>query len=288
MCWLSTRAWRIKPVGQLSTHEVKELMNNVNLTRRHVLSGAAGVAAATVAGCIGGEDDGDEQFDGPPEQRDAYVVAYHWGYAAYDEDGQELDVIEISPNTELTIHAVNDHAYDAFDSVPDPVAAELEDFDGLARLKAKVEAGDLPEPSGEQSVEDVYEAAHGHGHDDDDGHHGDDHHDGDDHGHGEDGGHHEDDGHGHDDDGHGHHGDDGHGHGEGEDHHEDDGHGHDDGMLDHGFRLIDLDFEVPADATEPTTGSTVFEEPGTYQASCTVPCGEYHGYQREDIVHVTE
>ncbi len=253
-------------------------MNHANLTRRSVLTGAAGTAAAAVAGCLGGEDGGDEQFDGPPEQQDAYVVAYHWGYAAFDEEGQELDLIEISPNTELTIHAVNDHAYDAFDGLPESVTAELEDFDGLARLKAKVKAGEFPEPSGDQTVEEVYEAAHGHG----DGHN----HDNDGHGHGDDGhGHDEDDGHGHDD---GHHGDDNHGdydHGHGE---EDDGHGHEGGMLDHGFRLHGIDFEVPADADEPETGSTVFEEPGTYQASCTVPCGEYHSYQREDLVRVTE
>ena len=266
MCWLRTRACRIKPSGGLSTHEVRELMKRANFTRRHVLTGAAGAAAATVAGCLGGGEDG-EQFDGPTEQRDTYVVAYHWGYAAFDEDGQELDLIEIPPNTELTVHAVNDHAYDAFDELPDAVAAELEEFDALSRLKAKVEAGELPEPSGDQTVEEVYEAAHGHGHDHENGHG------------------HDDDGHGHGEDDH--HGEDGHGHDE-DDHHGDNGHGHEGGKLDHGFRLRDLDFDVPADADEPTTGSTLFEEPGTYQASCTVPCGEYHSYQREDLVRVTE
>ena len=231
-----------------------------------------------VAGCLGDDteltDDHGEEHTGVVAQRDAYVVAYHWGYAAFDEDGQELDVIEISPNTEVTIHAVNDHAYDAFEALPDPVAAQLEDFDGLARLKAKVENGELPTPSGGRTVEEVYEMAHGH--DDDHGH---------DDGHGD--GHHEGDGHGHDEDD-GHHGDDEHGHDEDDGHHEDDGHGHEGGMLDHGFRLHGIDFEVPADAEEPETGSTVFEEPGTYQAYCTVPCGEYHSHQRQDLVRVGE
>lgn len=219
-----------------------------------------GAAAAALAGCLGeddpdagnGEEHANGEHAGVEADLEAYVVAYHWGYAVFDENGDELDLIEVAPNTELTLHAVNDHAYDAFGALPDPIVAKLEDFDGLARTKAKVEAGDFPEPN-DATVEEVYQEAHGHGHDDhDDGH--DD---------------------GHDDD-----------HNDGHD----DGHDHEDAMLDHGFALqgLDVTFQVPVDADTPTTESVVVEEPGTYEAFCTVPCGHYHGHQRQDLVHVTD
>ena len=244
-------------------NEVTDPMQHT-LSRREVLTGTAGAAAVALAGCVGGEDGEDELGAGSPQAVEAYVVAYHWGYAAFDDQGEELELIEIPSNTELTIHAVNDHAYDAFDALPDPVAAQLEDFDALARTTDKVVDGHLRAPS-DGTVEDVYEEAHGHGNDD----------------HGHDDGHHGNDDHGHDDD---HHGNGDHGHDDG--HH---GNGnHDGGQLDHGFRIRDLDIKVPADADEPTTASTVFTEPGTYEASCTVPCGYYHGNQRQDLVRVTD
>lgn len=264
-----------------------------------------GAVAAGLAGCIG--DDGDDNdyrdtTDGQEDphadvaaQVDAYVVAYHWGYAVFDDHGEEVDRLEVEPNTEVTIHAVNDHAYDAFEALPDPVAGVLEDFDALGRTKAKVEAGELPEPSG-TTVEEAYQEAHGGGHD-----HA---HDDDDHGHDDEDAH-DDDGHGHDDDDHGH-GDDDHGHRLGQDaevellHGEsDDGHGHDEdddghdhagGKLDHGFMIPDLDvsMQLPADADQPATETVEVAEPGTYEAMCTIPCGYYHGEQRGELVHVTE
>ena len=249
-----------------------------------MLALTGGTATAALAGCLGvlddGEDDDDETAAGQSEEHagvaaevTAYVVPYHWGYAVFDEHGEELDQLEIETGTELTVHAVNDHAYDAFGDLPEPVAEQLEDFDGLGRTKEKVEAGELPEPE-HGTVEEVYEKAHGHSHNDDGHGHDDD----EDHGHDDD-----DDGHGHDgDDGHGHDDDDGHGH--------DDDHDHEGAMLDHGFMIEDSDImmEVPADADELVTVSDVFEEPGTYQAMCQVVCGYYHTEQIEDLVVVTE
>ena len=261
-------------------------MSANSFTRRRTMATTAGALAAALAGCIGG-DEGTvgEGHDDPhadiQAHVDAYVVAYHWGYAAFDEHGDELDLIEVAPNTELTIHAVNDHAYDAFEDLPGPVAEQLEEFEGLERTKERVAAGDLPELD-HMSVEEAYEEAHGPGHDhdheDNDDHHGDGHGDGDDHGHED------------DDD---HHGD---GHGDEEDHHDDepheDDHDHDhgDARLDHGFRIpgLGVDVEVPADATSPTIETVVTEEPGEYMAQCTVPCGPYHTYQRQDLIRVTE
>ena len=246
-------------------------MTETDLTRRNVIALAGGAAVGGLAGCLGDDgqvDDHGEEHVGIDSELTAYIAVYHWGFAAFDETGEELDVIEIEPNTELTIQAVNDHAYDAFDALPDPVATQLEDFDALERTKQKVEAGELPEPDG-ATVEEVYEEAHGHGHDDDyDDDHGDD-----------DDGHHDDDGHDHDDDGHH---DDDHGH--------EDGHDHDDATLDHGFsvRELGIQMEVPWDKDEPVEQTVVVEEPGTYEARCLVGCGYYHTDQVEELIEVTE
>ncbi|MCU4752361.1 hypothetical protein OB919_10240 [Halobacteria archaeon AArc-curdl1] len=286
------------------------------LSRRRMLTLSGGAATVALAGCLGGDEDdpgvtddhGDEDHTGVEAEREAYVVTYHWGYAVFDEHGDELDQIEIAPGTELTIHAVNDHAYDAFEALPDPVAEQLDDFDALARTEEKVEAGEFPEPE-DATVEGVYDEAHGRGGDDDhdDGHshsvsreleieflhdEDDDGHDDDDHGH-------DDDDHGHDDDGHDDddHDDDDHGHDD--DDHDDDDHGHDDddhdhdhedAKLDHGFMIVDTDImlDVPADKDEPVTGSVVFDEPGTYEAMCQIDCGYYHTEQVEELIVVTE
>lgn len=275
------------------------------LTRRRVLTLTSGAAAVGLAGCLGDDtdpaDDHAEEHAGVVAERDAYVVTYHWGYAAFDESGNELDEIEVEPNTELTLYAVNDHAYDAFEELPDPVAAELKDFDALERTKQKVEAGDIPEPS-DGTIEEFYDEAHGRGHDDD-GHDDNSHsirrlHDeGDDdgHGHDDDGhGHDDDDGHGHDedDDGHGHDDDDdGHGHDDDDDHgHDDDGHGHDDAMLDHGLVVgeLGIQMDVPGDMDEPAEATAVVEEPGTYEARCTVGCGYGHTHQQEPLIYCTD
>lgn len=232
-----------------------------SLTRRHALSIMAGTAATALAGCIGsgesGEDNGqDGGTDNIVDDVTAYVVNYHWGFALFDESGAELDILNVAPNTEITLYAVNDHAYDAFDALPDPLTNELQDFDALERTKSRVEAGELSEPEG-GSIEEVYEEAHGHAHD----------HEGDHEDHGDD--------HGHDD----HHDD-----------HDDHGDGHDDGMLDHGFMIPDLDVnvDVPADAHEPSEATFIVEEPGTYKAICTVACGYHHGEMQDQLLRVED
>jgi len=39
---------------------------------------------------------------------------------------------------------------------------------------------------------------------------------------------------------------------------------------------------------EPATATFVADEPGTYQARCTVACGYGHTHQQEDLIRVTE
>ena len=223
--------------------------DTTRLSRRRLLALTAAGSAAAAAGCLG-DDDGDAETE-------AYVAVYHWGYTLFDEDGNEFDQLEVAPDTEVTLHAVNDHAYDAFEDLPDPVAGELEDFDAMGRTRGHVEAGQIESPD-DETIEAVYEEAHGGGHD----HNG-----------------HDDDGHGHDDDGH----DDGHGH-------DDDDHGHEDALLDHGFTISEFDVqaEVEGDADEPATVSFVTDEPGTYEATCHIHCGYGHTYQSREILVVTD
>lgn len=217
-----------------------------------MLALTGGTVAATLAGCVGSSSGGDG------ESVEAYLLNFHWGFTLFDEDGNEFDALEIAPGTEVTLHAVNDHAYEAFEQLPDPVVSEIEDFDALGRMRAQVEAGSLPAPE-EGTIEEAYNHAHGH----------------DDEGHG-----HDDEGHGHDDDDHGH-GDDGHGH-------DDDGHGHAGGALDHGVFILDLgvNLDAPADAHAPSSETFTVDDPGTYEAVCTVACGYYHAEMRDVILEV--
>ena len=54
------------------------------------------------------------------------------------------------------------------------------------------------------------------------------------------------------------------------------------------IRDLDVMVEVPANAEEPTTASFVTEEPGTYQAMCTIDCGYGHAHQQRDLIRVTD
>lgn len=247
------------------------------LTRRGLLAAFGGVTSSAIAGCLqGGQVTAQGEFD-------VYLVSYHWGFAAFDEDGTELDVVEIPVNTTVTFHAVNDHAGDAIDQLPGPVQAEIEHFDPLARTRARIEAGELPEPEG-ATVEEVYEEAHGRGHEHDegDGHNGDNHnedehdddHDEDDH-NGTD--HDEEDGHNDEDDGHN------------GDAHDDDGHG-DGARTDHGFMIREFGIltELDDHAHAPVVESVLVTDPGIYEVVCATPCGYYHELQRADLIHVIE
>ena len=208
--------------------------------------GLTGTATLTaIGGCIESPESGEGNDGEASNFMDAYVLVYHWGYTPFDENGNELDLIEIPTETELTLHVVNDHAYEALETLPDSVTEACKNHDALARTKEKVHAGHLPEPEG-KTIEEVYADAHGEDVDSPHGHGDDDHHD--DHRH--------------------------------DDH--DHEHAHlDHGFM---IADLDVTFEVPADASEPQTETVRVEEPGTYEAMCIVPCGYYHTEQREDLI----
>lgn len=46
-------------------------------------------------------------------ERSFYVVAYHWGFVVFDENGVELDQISVAKGTRVTLYAINAHALDA-------------------------------------------------------------------------------------------------------------------------------------------------------------------------------
>lgn len=230
-------------------------MNELYNRRKVLQTGGIG-ATALIAGCVGdvGPDDepGDETY---------YVVAYHWGFAAFDEDGREHELLEVTEGTELTIVAINDHATDAFGELPGPVETVLEEFDALARTKQHVEDGTIPEPD-DATIEERYEEAHDHAHDG----HGDD-------GHGDDG--HDDDG--HDDDDH-----------DDANHDDDDHDGNELTMLDHELIIPGYDVEmlVLSTADEPVQTSFVTDDTGTFDFVCTHDCGYGHPYMVREMLRV--
>ena len=46
--------------------------------------------------------------------------------------------------------------------------------------------------------------------------------------------------------------------------------------------------EVPWDKEEPVESTAVVEEPGTYEARCTVGCGYYRTHQQEPLIEATD
>jgi hypothetical protein len=90
----------------------------------------------------------DEAVDEPaaqPEEITAYVVGYHWGWAVFDEDGTELEVLEVPVGSEVEIVAVNDHATQAIGQLPGPVAATITSINWHDRAHHDMEQGHMPD-----------------------------------------------------------------------------------------------------------------------------------------------
>lgn len=96
----------------------------------------------------------------------AYVVGYHWGWPVFDEDGTEFDVLRVPAGTTVELFAVNDHAREAIDQLPAPVAETIRLTDWQERVRHSVEVGRMPDPREEMgmSLDELLGAAH----DDDD------------------------------------------------------------------------------------------------------------------------
>jgi hypothetical protein len=95
-----------------------------------------------------------------------YVVAYHWGFALFDEDGSELDQLRVPVGASVELVAVNDHAGEAIAQLPGPVADAIRETDWHGRAHHDVEMGRIPDPEAEgASLGEVLSAAHdGHDH----------------------------------------------------------------------------------------------------------------------------
>lgn len=81
----------------------------------------------------------------PPEEVTAYVVGYHWGWAVFDEDGTELEVLEVPVGSEVELIAVNDHATQAIEQLPGPVAEVITSISWHDRAHHDMEQGHMPD-----------------------------------------------------------------------------------------------------------------------------------------------
>lgn len=211
-----------------------------------------------------------------------YVVAYHWGWGVFKEDGTELDGIRVKEGTTVEIFAVNEHAGEAIEKLPAPVADAIMAIDWEKRTIEAVEKGLIPTPE-DMTIEEALGIGHAHGVDE---------------GHGHD----EDDGHSHnetaasEDE---HDENDGHGHNDGDDHHDEDAaheDEHDDdqaeplwpfmenhGFLIHQYGVVEY---LEADAHEPVHVVFRADVPGAYQFICTNYCGYGHKYQPQHMLIV--
>jgi hypothetical protein len=85
-----------------------------------VLAGGLGTSAQIPPVVTNGPEDVDETF---------YVVAYHWDWAVFTEDGTQIDQIRVEKGTTLEIYAVNLHAMQAVMELPAPVAEVIMAFE---------------------------------------------------------------------------------------------------------------------------------------------------------------
>lgn len=90
-------------------------------------------------------DEAVEESAPEPEEVTAYVVGYHWGWAVFDEDGTELDALEVPVGSEVELIAVNDHASHAIEQLPATVAESLNAVDWHARAHHDMEQGHMPD-----------------------------------------------------------------------------------------------------------------------------------------------
>ncbi|MFB6178111.1 MAG: hypothetical protein ABEI77_00110 [Halorientalis sp.] len=110
-------------------------------TRRTLLKGfGSALGIGTLAGCTGAAKEPDAI---------QYVVAFHWGFRLVAPDGTVTDQLELAPDTDLRVHAVNLEpiADGKALSVPDPVSRTVsEQYSAwedasLDRIEAKVGLG---------------------------------------------------------------------------------------------------------------------------------------------------
>ncbi len=92
----------------------------------------------------------------PVPEKTFYVVAYHWGFAAFDENGAELNQISVDKGTKVTLYAVNEGAENAMPMLPEAVRAAVQAINFHHRAE---EDNLVPVPEG-QTMENMIEQAH--------------------------------------------------------------------------------------------------------------------------------
>jgi hypothetical protein len=92
----------------------------------------------------------------------AYVVAYHWGWAIFDESGRDLDLLRVPVGATVELFAVNDHASEAIAKLPVQVAEAIRGVDWHERVHGDVAAGRIEDPqaAGEGALSEALRAVH--------------------------------------------------------------------------------------------------------------------------------
>lgn len=89
----------------------------------------------------------------------AYVVAYHWGWAIFDEEGRDLEVLQVPVGATVELFAVNDHASEAIGQFPAPVAQAIQGIDWKERAHHDQDAGRMAVPAG-STLDEMLHAVH--------------------------------------------------------------------------------------------------------------------------------
>jgi hypothetical protein len=102
----------------------------------------------------------------PEADVSTYVAAYHWGFALFDAEGRELEVLEVRQGSTVELVAVNEHAREAIQRLPGPVASAILAVDWEERAHEDAEAGRIRDPHAYGvSLERELQVAHDHHHD---------------------------------------------------------------------------------------------------------------------------
>lgn len=110
-------------VGLHMVHGNTSTTTDDGVSRRRVLKGAGGVAAAGLttglAGCTGGQDEPDQEI---------YVVSFHWGFRMVSPDGSVMSSLDMAEGERLKIYGVNlEPIAEGEDiDIPDAVASAAE------------------------------------------------------------------------------------------------------------------------------------------------------------------
>lgn len=124
---------------------------HLNSKAATALIGAVSLAVLVLTAACSSGDTGPsvvEAAEIPEPDVTYYVVAYHWGWGVFDEQGREVDAVRVPEGTTVEMYAVNDAAADAIALLPAPVAAAISAIGwDSERMQRDIAEGRLPDPA---------------------------------------------------------------------------------------------------------------------------------------------